>query len=115
MKPHRRLLLIAGALAACAVTLGVLALLPARPGVTKANFDRIQDGMRIEEVDQIFGGPGLNFDGFAHHKHTTLVWQADDGSIAFIEVEGDAVVSKRWGQSNETIMAKLRRWLHLTK
>jgi hypothetical protein len=35
----------------------VLALLPARPAVTQANFDRIKEGMTQVEVEAIFGGP----------------------------------------------------------
>jgi hypothetical protein len=37
----KHLLLIASLPVAIAVTFGVVALLPPRPGVTKANFDRI--------------------------------------------------------------------------
>jgi hypothetical protein len=35
----------------------VLALLPARPAVTQANFDRLKEGMTQGEVEAIFGGP----------------------------------------------------------
>ena len=35
----------------------VLALLPARPAVTQANFDRLKEGMTRVEVEAIFGGP----------------------------------------------------------
>ena len=34
-----------------AVILGALEMLPPRPGVTKANFDRIQEGMTLAEVE----------------------------------------------------------------
>ena len=56
----RSLLLIASLPLTIAVTLGVLAMLPAifppKPGVTKANFDRIEKGMTMTEVEAIFGG-----------------------------------------------------------
>jgi hypothetical protein len=46
MAPKRRLLLLASLpLAIVAMTLGVLALLPPSPGVTKTNFDRIMEEM----------------------------------------------------------------------
>jgi hypothetical protein len=41
----KRLLLIASLPAAIVVTLGILAVLPAQPGVSKTNFDRIETGM----------------------------------------------------------------------
>jgi hypothetical protein len=46
MTTTKRLLLIAALLLiVAAVILGVLSLLPPDPGVTKANFDRIEKGM----------------------------------------------------------------------
>jgi hypothetical protein len=54
----KRLLLIAGAIAAVVgLTLGVLALLPPKPGITKENFDRIEIGMTYDEVVAILGPP----------------------------------------------------------
>jgi hypothetical protein len=55
----KRWIVLAGILAACVcLTLGVLALLPPRPGVTEANVERIEDGMTREEVEALLGGPG---------------------------------------------------------
>lgn len=54
----RRLLAVAGVLSVVAwLALLVLALKPADPGVTKANFDRIKVGMSRAEVEEIFGRP----------------------------------------------------------
>src|SRR5260370_20047910 len=47
-------LLVAGIIG---VVIGVLALLPARQGVTKANFDRIEIGMTRPDVEAILGPP----------------------------------------------------------
>jgi hypothetical protein len=55
--PKKRLLLIASFPFTIALTLGVLAMLPPSPGVTKANFDRIKEGMTKAEVEEILGGP----------------------------------------------------------
>jgi len=51
----KRQLRIASVPLIAAVVLGVLSILPPRPGVTKATFDRIEDGMTRTEVEQIFG------------------------------------------------------------
>jgi hypothetical protein len=95
------------------VTLTVFAPLPPRPGVTKANFDQIQVGMNISEVERILGGTGLRFDGLVDRP--ALVWQGEDASFALIEVADNTVIGKRWHPSNETLLDKFRRWLHLPK
>ena len=61
MKKKRLLLIVGGMAAFVGLTLGVLALLPPKPGVTKENYDRIEVGMTRGEVEQIFGGPANRF------------------------------------------------------
>ena len=53
----RKRLILASAtvLALACIVLATLAMLPPRPGVTKANFDRIKIGMTTMEVEAIFG------------------------------------------------------------
>jgi hypothetical protein len=104
----KRLLLIASVPLTIAVTLGVLAMLPPSPGVTKANFDRIQDGMTRAEVEQILGGKG-KMGGVKLWRF----WEGNDGSEAGIAFIDDCVTEKRWTIYNETILDKIRRWLHL--
>jgi hypothetical protein len=101
----RRLLLIASLPLAVAVIVGVLAMMPPRPGVTKINFDRIEEGMTLQEVEQIFGKPGRYTWGGYH-------WQADDGAKVFV-VFGNSAGPKTWQDSTESPLDKLRRWLHL--
>jgi outer membrane protein assembly factor BamE (lipoprotein component of BamABCDE complex) len=56
MMTQKRLALIAAvSLAIAAVMVGVLVMLPPGPGVTKANFDRIEKGMTKAKVEEIFG------------------------------------------------------------
>jgi hypothetical protein len=104
--------------------LGVLALLPPCPGVTKANFDRIQKGMTKGEVEGIFGGKGeIVANGMVwsaeegnfvfNPRRIGCCWSADDGSRAVIEFSDDCVDLKDWRGSNDTMLDKLRRWLHL--
>jgi hypothetical protein len=54
----KRLFLVSALPLAVAISLGVLAMLPPSAGDTKANFDRIQDGMRRAEVETILGQEG---------------------------------------------------------
>ena len=90
----RRLLLIAGPLAAVAVTLGVLAMLPPRPGVTKENFDRIEVGMTRAEVEVILGGPA----GPAFRRRSRDEWDSNenDDSVAIRFDNNDRVLEKHW-------------------
>jgi hypothetical protein len=55
MRMNRWLWLGAGVLAAALVAVVVLALWPPTPGVTKANFDRIEAGMTRDEVRRLIG------------------------------------------------------------
>jgi hypothetical protein len=112
----KRLLLIAAVPLTIAVTLGVLALLPPSPGVTKANFDRIEKGMTLAEVEEIFGGKAvLRYDGkmTAGVPYWAMVWSANDGAEAVIYFEGNFVDEKTCQDSTQTILDKILRWLHL--
>ena len=108
MAPKKRLLLIASLPLTIVVTLCVLAMLPPSPGVTKANFDRIEKGMTKAEVEQIFGEKG-EWDA----EIDRLVWQADDGTWACVWFIDGCVTQTNWLNPNETLLEKIRRWLHL--
>jgi hypothetical protein len=103
----KRLILIFSLPLAIAVTLGVLAMLPSRSKVTKANYDRIQEGMTKAEVEEIFGPQGRLIHGRCSY------WGAGDGSGMKIWFENDCVIDMQWIDSNETFLDKFRRWLHL--
>jgi hypothetical protein len=113
----KRLLLIASLPLIAAVALGVLAMLPPSTGVTKANFDRIQGGMTLAEVKEIFGrkaDESMRYVAYGKVKQETeRIWAADDGSAAFVEFRDDCVTGKEWAGFNETFLDKIRRWLHL--
>jgi hypothetical protein len=109
-KTKKRLLLLASLPLTIAVTIGVLAMLPPRPVITKGNFDRIQEGMTKAQVEEIFGREGFisNYSGTDHR-----IWVADDRSQAVIFFSDDGVTDKDWEDSNETFLDKIRRVLHL--
>jgi hypothetical protein len=104
----KRLLLIALFPLAIVVTLGVLVMLPPRPGVTKANFDQIGVGMTRAEVEAIFGREGSGPLG-----ETAFYWNQDDWSLARIDFLDNCVTDKAWGGSHLTGLNRVRRWLRL--
>jgi hypothetical protein len=123
----KRLVLIAVFPLAVALTLGVLAMLPAMlppiPGVTKANFDRIEVGMTKTEVQAILGSDSQPAP-FMFGGTSTMVaalstcnaeaWCRDDGAWARIIFDNaDVVISKDWIDSSENTLETIRRWLHL--
>jgi hypothetical protein len=134
MAMKKRLLMIAAVPLAIVVTVSVLAMLPPSPGVTKANFDRIQKGMTLAEAEEIFGEKGevtrddkaliaeILGQEFAREGKSLKVrgdlrvcriWGATNGSGAQIEFVDDCVVDKQWIDTDETFLKKIRRWLHL--
>ena len=91
--------------------LGTLAVLPARPGVTKANFHRIQEGMTRAEVEETFGTRGVKFTTLNGLEFVR--WVGDDGSSVNFVFENDSVTWKNWRTRSETMPDKIRRWLYL--
>jgi hypothetical protein len=102
---------LAGAmLAICiGVVSGAIIMLPARPCLSKANFDRIEMGMTREEVERILGQPTGQADriddGIAE-----VVWIGADDARARIEFANGVVRDMAFQESNETAWDKLRRW-----
>jgi hypothetical protein len=115
MSRRRRILLSAGLLAAAvSLVLGVLSMLPTRPGVTKANFDRIEEGMTTEEVKAILG-ENYEFMGPDLANSLAAFGFVADTYQALIAFRSGRVTDKMWQQNRETFADKLRRWLHLPK
>jgi hypothetical protein len=109
----KRLLLIASVpLAIVAVTLGVLAMLPPRPGVTKANFDRIEKGMTKAQVEEILGEKGFLVK-VKKGDAPCLYWNAGDGAEVWIRFSDDCVNGDMTWSADETFLDKIRSWLHL--
>jgi hypothetical protein len=116
MTRKRRYLIVAGILAGCVcAALGVVAMLPPQPGVTKANFDRVEEGMTLAEVEAILGERKRQSITGGSPQH--FRWYHADGTQITIEnSQSDwAAGRKHFLESTETIPDKLRRWLHLPK
>ena len=107
---RRRYLGVAGMLAVLiGAGLGVTMLVADGPGVTKANFDRIHNGMTKDRVMEILGQlPSGDF-GSAE------VWNDEDGLIVVHFDTRDIVVDTEWLSHlpQKTLPEKLRRWLGL--
>ena len=98
---RRRLLPIVSLPLAVTVIVGVLAMLPPRPGATKANYDRIENGMRLEDVESILGGAGMPIHGTVFdgkQGHSRWRWDSDDGIVTVILTEQSRVRDKWWGE-----------------
>ena len=130
----KRYLAVFGILA-CIICIGlfVLTLLMShRPGLSKANFDLVKKGMTKTEVKAILGdGNDFNAQNMiepeANEENLDLLddtkqfwliddmelWRNPDGSAATVLFVKGKVVFMGWGDSTETIVEKLRRWLHL--
>jgi hypothetical protein len=123
----KRLLAIATILTAVvgAIVL-TLALLPPKPGVTKANFDRVANGMSVEEVESVFGDPGGHVVQFANPKKRGVrtpkqtlifddprwrVWQGMDGFAVVEFNENGQVEIMSWDPIPISFWQKLQRWL----
>ncbi len=101
-------LAIAGGLA-----VAIPMLQPPRPDVTKANFDRIEDGMTEQDIEAISGPSRGIWKAFQDPscRQQSDCWERDDGAAAYVDFFDGRVSYKRWTESTETITDKLRRWL----
>lgn len=115
---RRRLLQSAGALFAFAMAgLVVVAMLPPSPGVTKANFDRISEGMTLEEVMTIFDNrrPQIISPGTGALPEDCLYyWVGRNGTAAALMFDSDQkMTTKQWVYP--PLLESLRGWVPLRK
>jgi hypothetical protein len=102
----KRLLPIAAILTVVAGAI-ILTLLPVRPGVTKANFDRLAMGMSRNEVEAVFGRP-------CDDSHCHSAWNSDDGQAHIHFNEHGQIERKLWFEAEFSLYQKLQRrfpWL----
>jgi hypothetical protein len=67
LRRRRLLLVVLGAVGLLVGGLAAWLQLP-RPGVTRANYERIQEGMTLPEVAGILGGPPGNYSRFPDNE-----------------------------------------------
>jgi len=112
----KRRWIVAGGILAGATTLWFLLFVafPPRPGVTKANFDRIEKGMTRADVEELFGKPasGSYLHGGKKIRHTCELWSGDEGSATIIcDEEHGIVADKEWSTRKLSVLQTLRRWV----
>jgi hypothetical protein len=127
MAIRRRLrFLLIGVACLALLTVGTAWLLLHGPGsaITKANFDRIENGMTLAQVEELFGKQGAAFHGYAEHDllkfpdrdyvRKPYLWENVDRSYAIVVFdENRRVVEKaRWEDSPDKLGDKIRRLLH---
>ena len=105
----KRVVLISLLPLSIAVTLGVLMVLPPRTGVTKANFDRIETGMTLAEVEEIFGEKATLMGGGGDKF---MLWETGEGFWTDMDFVEGRLVHMEW-HTPETLLDKLCRWFHL--
>jgi hypothetical protein len=109
----RNRLLLSASLLACLVCVAMLALvrLPSG-GLNKANFDRVENGLNLKEVEAVFGMPCLCTSDYLTAKVYTATWRnmddADDMVIVHF-VDGKVVHKECWFGPTENFFAKIRR------
>jgi hypothetical protein len=114
---RKRYCISAGIMAAfVCLALAVLAALPPGPGVTKVNVDRIEEGIRLDEVEAILGRTAdgdLSIHEELDGDIQAPMWLNSDKSCAIVVLRDGTVTSARWHESTETLTQRVRRWLHL--
>ena len=92
------------------VGFAVVAMWPPSPGVTQANFDRIEYGMTLAEVEAIFGR-SADFSVELMNIGITHMWTSPSGGRTDVVISKKGVIQKDWPEADETIIRKIRRRL----
>jgi len=106
--------ILAAIIASILIAWIVVENLPPTPGVTQANFDRLEKGMTLAEVEAIFGKPSSDSfeSGFISGNHVIVHrWVCPSGEFTFVHFSQHGVSYKSWPEADETIVRKIRKWL----
>jgi hypothetical protein len=121
----RRLFLLGSPLALALLSISVLLWLDSqRPGVTRANFERLQEGMTKAQVEALLNGPpqhitpsGKNYsrlqNGTLLIGQTKEVWGGEQGAAIVVFDEQGGLLYKDWHDSPESFLDRIRRMIHL--
>jgi len=133
MTRKRHYLISAAVLAACVcIAIGVMAMLPPRPGVTKASYSKIRFGMSKSEVISILNSKPHFAPGEKSAKPTMSlgslnsmlmeakghVWDSEECTIYVRFADDDTVTGSMISfleSQPESLTDKVRRWLLLRK
>jgi len=116
----KRHVIAAALLALCiGVALGTFALLPPRPGVTKANFDRIEIGMTEAQLEALLGrksAQSIDVEKimralYRDSKERHFIWTGVYGTAVIRIDEDERVVAPQWQDRGPTLFQRLRSLL----
>jgi hypothetical protein len=115
---NKRLIITLTFLAALSfVALGVFLFLQERPGVTRANCQRIMPGMTEAEVEAIFGEPKVQDEDVMMHdeKGPKPTWIGPDGAAGVrFDLNGKVASGVTWVDfGSASFLVRTLRWLHL--
>ncbi len=97
------------------IAVAIPALQPPGPGVTKANFDRIGNGMSEVDVAALLGRPTRRSDYTDDQGIVFGYWYSGNDDFASVVFRDGRAVQWEWVESTESIPDKLRRWLSLPR
>ena len=91
--------------------LGAVVFWP-RDHVTQPNFDRIEKGMTVQEVEDILG-PGLPYRPWCDADHLSLTWEGRDLQIivSFDGPEKRVLWRGYYPRENRPLLDRVRVWL----
>ena len=111
MTKKKRLLPIASVPLIIAVTLSGLAMLPPTRGIfVRENYDRIQKGMTLAEVEEIFGKKATSWRNESH-----ALWVDDEGYVGILFIDNrvsDHYCQDYGNNCNPTFFQNIERWFH---
>ena len=91
---------------AVALVIAIPMLLPPTPGVTYANYSRLEKGMTRRQVEDLLGKPNgqalpwIAFEGSGRDENSH--WHHEDDTLSIRFDENDCVVDTMWnGQSDD--------------
>jgi hypothetical protein len=125
MVKRRRILLTAAVLVALVLGVALLSWLASlRPGITYANFQRIEVGHSQADVEALLGPPrdfspngticwGELYNGKLVLGHQKVVWGGDAGAIVVVFDEEGSVVRKNWHDHPFSLSERMLQWLGL--
>jgi hypothetical protein len=110
-------ILIGGMLVVVCIGFAV-AMVMGRSGITRLNFEQIQDGMTEEEVEEIFGGKGETRDPpmissrLPTEKGSMRIW-TNSQLVVVVDFKHGAVDYKACYRNTESTFDRMRRWVGL--
>src|SRR4051812_40760672 len=111
---RKRYLAVAGLLAilvGAGFGLGMILMPPDEPGITKANFDRIEKGMTRAEIIAILGKCQYRM---GSDKKGAYLWtNSKEIIVTGVYFTEDSANDMFWNPPEETNFEKLCRWLRL--